>query len=151
MSSGMDLTEIKRYQRNFEKCRTNFKEWLANFLIKEGYKVVTLTKYRTPVQTGALRASWTVGDQKIKKEVGKDGKIVGGIEREATARSLQVDGQTYYVTIYNGMLYASFVEYGTSKMNGRYMLTRSLDEIKRELPIRFSNEFEAFIKSLGGA
>lgn len=148
---GMDLTQIRRYQRNFEKAKTEFKDWLADFLIKEGYKVVTLAKERTPVDTGALRASWSVGDQKLKKETGADGKIIGNIDKEATTRSLKVDGNTYYVTISNGMFYASFVEYGTRKMTGRYMLTRSLDDIRREMPIRFSNEFEAFIRRLGGA
>lgn len=151
MSSGMDLREIKRYQRNFEKCRTNFKDWLADFLIKEGYKVVDLAKNRTPVKTGALKARWTVGDQKVENVIGKDGKFVAEVEQQATRNSLKIAGNIYYVTISNGQFYASYVEYGTKKMGGKYMLTRSLDEIRRELPIRFSNEFEAFIKSLGGA
>lgn len=148
---GMDLKDIKRYQRNFEKARTEFKDWLANFLIKEGYKVIVLTKGLTPVDTGTLRANWTLGDQLIKKVIDKQGKVSSEIEQEATIRSLKNDGNTYYVVIYNSTDYASFVEYGTSKMIARYMLTRSLNKIRNELPFRFNTEFEAFMKSLGGA
>lgn len=148
---GMDLTQIRRYQRNFERARTEFKDWLANFLIKEGYKVIALTKGLTPVDTGTLRANWTLGDQVIKKVLDEQGKVSSEVEQEATLRSLKNDGNTYYVVIYNGTKYASFVEYGTSKMIGRYMLTRSLNSIKNELPSRFNSEFEAFVKSLGGA
>lgn len=148
---GMDLTQIRRFQRNYEKAKTEFKDWLADFLIKEGYKVVNLAQGRTPVDTGALRASWAVGDQKIKKVVGEDGKVVAEIEQQATRESLKIAGNIYYVTISNGQFYASYVEYGTVKRRAEYMLTRSLDDIRREMPIRFSNEFEAFIKRLGGA
>lgn len=147
---GMNLTQIRRFQRNYEKVKNEFRDWLADFLIIEGNKAVNLARNRTPVITGALKASWAVGDQKLKKTVNEQGKIVSEVEQEATRESLKVAGNVYYVTISNGMFYASFVEYGTKRMGGKYIITRSLDEIRRELPSRFNNEFEAFLKRLGG-
>lgn len=148
---GMNFGELRRYKRNLDKVKSEFKDWLADFLIIEGNKAVNLARNRTPVVTGALKASWKVGDQKLKKSINEQGKIVSEVEQEATKESLKIAGNVYYVTISNGMFYASYVEYGTKKMGGKYIITRSLDDIRRELPSRFNKEFEAFIKSLGGA
>lgn len=148
---GMDFRELRRYKNNLDRVKKDFKDWLADFLIIEANKAVNLARNRTPVDTGALKASWTVGDQKLKKTTNEQGKIVSEVEREATRESLKVAGNTYYVTISNGMFYASFVEYGTKRMGGKYIITRSLDDIRRELPSRFNKEFEAFLKRLGGA
>lgn len=148
---GMSFGELRRYKRNIDRAKTEFKDWLADFLIIEGNKVVNLARNRTPVVTGALKASWKVGDQKLKKSVNEQGKIVSEVEQEATRESLKVAGNIYYITISNGMFYASFVEYGTKRMSGKYIITRSIDDIRRDLPSRFSNEFEAFLRRLGGA
>ena len=92
-------------------------------------RVVAKTKERTPVDTGALRESWQIG-------------------------KVQGDGVNLSIEILNGMEYASYVEWGRAARNGgwvdgRYMLTLSMNEIIKQMPYRFERDFANFCKQLG--
>lgn len=100
----------------FEEC---IKELSARLLAK--------TIARTPVDTGLLRRSWTIG-QIV--------HIPAGIE----------------VEIINPVEYAMYVEYGHRTRNhkgwveGRFMLTISIDELEREMPAILDKKLEQFLK-----
>ncbi|BBH19825.1 hypothetical protein Back11_11700 [Paenibacillus baekrokdamisoli] len=81
---------------------------------------------RTPVDTGELRHGWTIGQ----------------IARTANG---------YEVEIINPVEHAMYVEYGhrtrdhTGWVNGRFMLTYSIQEMERELPDIIERKLQQFI------
>lgn len=91
------------------------------FLIRVSNKLLGKVKARTPVDTGQLRRSW-------------QNKRISDTERE----------------IINNTKYGPMVEYGHRTrggkgfVNGRYMLTKSVEEISKE----FDDEFEIFMNNL---
>lgn len=128
-NSNFDFKEFEKYLKKFDKIPNDFKLFLNNFLLDIAQRTIARTKPRTPVDTGALRNSWMIGNINV-------GKTELSVE------------------IVNPMEYASFVEYGHTKRdggwkNGYYMLTISIDEIREQLPARFQNEFNKFLKDRG--
>lgn len=134
---GFDYSEFKQYRDNFAKFTREFDSWIHKFLLNEGMRFIREVKNRTPVDTGDLRNHW---------------KLEG----------MTRDGDTLQVWFVNPMHYASFVEYGHAKpyksgaapgsadwVEGYFMMTVSLDIIKRGMPSRFNKEFEKFLASLG--
>ena len=112
-----------------ESLQNDLNSFLANFLKQQGRKVIGKTMLRTPVDTGALRASWQLGD----------------IEEKTNS---------YEITIENNQEYASYVEYGTVERqwkykDGVYMLTKSINDVEQKINNDFDNEFTKFLKDKG--
>lgn len=132
MASKVDFSEFDKYYKNFSKLNLEFNAFLLNFLVEQAERTIAKTKKRTPVDTGALRNAWQIGE------------ITGS-------------GNTLKVQILNDMEYATSIEYGrvrsvtnqTGWVDGYFMLTISLDEIREQMPSRFNKQFKAFCKDLG--
>ena len=106
--------------------QNDFNQFLKNLLIEMAEKVIARTKPRTPVDTGALRNAWQLGEI---KSTGKD----------------------ISVEILNPMEYATEIEYGHRIVldgteigwyEGRFMLNISIDEIRRQIPLRYEQELK---------
>lgn len=128
-NSGFDFKQFEKYLKKFEEIPTDFKIFLESFLLDMGLRTISKVKPRTPVDTGALRNSWMLGNITVAKD------------------ELSVE-------IVNPMEYASYVEYGAANRDGswrkgRFMLTISIDEIRQQLPARFEKEFNQFLKNKG--
>lgn len=128
-NSNFDFKEFEKYLKKFDTIPNDFKLFLNTFLLEMAQRVIAKTKPRTPVDTGALRNSWMIGNIIVSKT------------------ELSVE-------IVNPMEYASYVEYGAANRNGswrkgKFMLTISIDEIRQQLPRRFENEFNKFLKNKG--
>lgn len=115
-----DYKQIKNLQKRLEQFSKLDRQKLCESLAKEiAARLVRAAAQRTPVDTGALKQSWY--------DENKDFLIVK-------------KGNVYEVTIYNSMLYASYVEYGhrtgdgVGWVNGHFMLTISEHHIKRITP-----------------
>lgn len=136
--SGFDFKQYEKWAKNLHVATEEFELFLKQFLLEMAQRCIAKTKERTPVDTGALRNSWFITDIKI-------------------------SGKTMYVEICNPMEYSSYVEKGHSQEPGRYvpaigktlkkdwvegkfMLTISIDEIRQQIPVRFSKAFKEFIK-----
>lgn len=81
------------------------------------YKVV----YQTPVDTGFLRSSWqpSIGTPKSAQgAIGAQAKPLGDVALVCAGVKA---GDIFWMT--NNARYAKFVEYGTSKMAGRFYVT----------------------------
>lgn len=110
-----DFREFERLKRNYEQLAQNIDTFLREFLLEMAMRAERKIKKRTPVDTGLLRRSWEVGEV-IKQ------------------------GDKYIVEIINPVEYASYVEYGHRTrdrrkwVDGRFMMTISMQEIERELP-----------------
>ncbi len=115
---SFDFGELKRMAGAFQKAIDErvIDRFIRDFLLEMAMRSVRKIKKRTPVDTGELRRNWQVGR----------------VERH---------GDAYVVEIYNNTDYAQFVEFGhrtgvdlTQWVEGRYMMTLSMQEIERELP-----------------
>lgn len=74
----------------------------------------------TPVDTGFLRGSWqpSLKAPVVAKGVGNPGALIGVVVADMKA------GDTYWMT--NNAKYAEFVEFGTSRMAGRFFTTNNV-------------------------
>lgn len=126
-----DFREFERLKQNLEDLEKNLDGFFRDFLLEMAYRAERKIKKRTPVVTGELRRNWKVG-QVIRQ------------------------GDSYIVEIINTTDYASFVEYGhrtgeglTEWVEGRFMMTISMQEIERELPRYLERRLAAWLKGGG--
>jgi len=84
---SVDYSEFLAFRNKFERLSNEFETFLKQFLIKQALDVLAKTKRNSPVDTGLLRNSWTIG------EVVRDGDVLK-------------------VTISNPVEYAKYIEYG---------------------------------------
>lgn len=127
---GLDMKDFVKYVENFKDMEKDFEAFLKNWIIKQGDKLIANTKARTPVDTGNLRNSWSLGEY----------------QRQGTSASIGIN---------NSAEYASIIEYGTPKRpnwkwaGGAHMLTISMNELLRDMPDLFDKAFTDFLKSKG--
>ena len=125
---SVDYSEFIKFRDKFERLSNEFENFLKQFLIKQALDVLAKTKRNSPVDTGLLRNSWTIGE-------------------------VVRDGDTLKVTISNPVEYAKYVEYGHMDrghkkwINGKFMCSLSIIEVKKKMPKRFQREFEAWFAS----
>jgi len=113
-----EFGDIKKLAGAFQKALDErvIERFIRDFLLEMAMRAMRKIKKRTPVDTGELRRNW----------------MVGSVVRQ---------GDAYVVEIYNNTDYAVFVEFGhrtgadlTKWVEGRFMMTISMQEIERELP-----------------
>ncbi|HZG16963.1 MAG TPA: HK97 gp10 family phage protein [Candidatus Bathyarchaeia archaeon] len=114
-----DFSDFEKITQAFQKSLDEraIDRFLRDFLMEMAMRAMRKVKKRTPVgETGELRRNWQIG-------------------------SIVKRGDSYQVELFNNTHYASFVEYGhrtgkdlTKWVEGRFMLTISMQEIERELP-----------------
>mgnify|MGYP003393276583 CR=1 FL=1 len=118
----MEIQGLNRFIRTLNNASNNFDEEATKSLNKISQKLIAKVKLKTPVgkvKGGTLRRSW-----RVKK-----------------------DGQLARI-VYNNVHYAPYIEYGhrtrggKSFVDGRYMLTKSVQEIEGTLTSEFSMMIE---------
>lgn len=126
MNDGFNYQEYVKWVKALGETEKEFRKWLEQFLIRQAYRVLAKGKPRTPVDTGFLKNSWYVGDITW---IGNNLQVEIGLSAE----------------------YASYVEYDgiTRDYKGKYMLTISIDEVQRQIPARFNQEWLEFVQSKG--
>lgn len=112
-----------------KSLQSDLSDFMKDFLKSQGQRVIGKTMMRTPVDTGALRASWQLGNVEQK-------------------------GNSFEIDIKNNQNYASYVEYGTVERewkykDGVYMLTKSIDEVEQKIHQDFDKQFTRFLKNKG--
>lgn len=125
---SVDYSQFIAFRDKFERLSNEFETFLKQFLIKQALDVLAKTKRNSPVDTGLLRNSWTIGE-------------------------VVRDGDTLKVTISNAVEYAKYVEYGHMDrshqkwINGQFMCSLSIIDVKKKMPQRFQREFETWFAS----
>ncbi|MTI56154.1 HK97 gp10 family phage protein [Geosporobacter ferrireducens] len=121
-----NYSDFKLLAGSFQKALDErvVERFIREFLLEMAFRAERKIKKRTPVGVypegsgrtgGNLRRNWKVGN----------------VEKQ---------GDAYIVEIYNPVDYAGYVEYGHRTRNhkgwveGRFMMTISMQEIERELP-----------------
>lgn len=139
--SNFDFSGMLALQKQTKRMEREFSDFLREFLLKQGVDAMNRAKENTSVDTGLLRAAWTLE----------------GVKRE---------GNRLIVTLSNPIAYASYVEYGHRQEVGRYvpaigkrlkqpwvegqfMATLAIEEVAALIPGRFQTEFKAWATRLG--
>lgn len=118
----MKLKGFKEFERVLKQIERESPKKLDNFLTKQAHKLVGETKQNTPVDTGTLRNSWLVEDEKMKK------------------------------TVFTDVSYSAHVEYGHRTVNrinfvpGRFMLHNAVRKIEDEFYLDLNKKFGDVIK-----
>lgn len=159
--SGFDFAETLKLQQQLQTMENQFDTFIRGFLLRQALDALARTKANTPVDTGLLRAAWTVGDG-VSAARGKWSDTASKVQysedaansKGATLDSVQRVGNDLIVTIINPVEYASFVEYGhmtrdrTNWIEGKFMCTIAIDEVAKLMPQRFQTEFAAWAGGL---
>ena len=69
MGFNLDIDKLKAYNQAIMSFQNDFNQFLKDLLIEMAERVIARTKPRTPVDTGALRNAWQLGEI---KSTGKD-------------------------------------------------------------------------------
>lgn len=137
MGFSIDFSEFDKLKKHFKELENDFDSFLKDFLIEMAERIIAQTKPKTPVDTGALRNSWTLGN------------ITGS-------------GKEIAVEILNPMEYATDIEYGhrivvgtgenkreVGWYNGKFMLKTSIDNVQSKMPAAYDIAFKQFCKQHG--
>lgn len=175
MKSGfeIDFSELENYIHNMQSLKKDFNAFLEHFLIDMAERVIAQTKRKTPVDTGALRASWSIATdkqtvrtsrRKHKNENSSNYGKTSKVQIYEQEGNIQFEGEGKNLTLYivNPQEYASEVEYGHRILSGTgpdkvevgwkdgyFMLTTSIDYVQRQMPARFKREFQEFCAKHG--
>lgn len=123
----LDISQIKELQNNLNKLQGDLKENVCKQIAQSaGRSLLKKTIEKTPVKTGNLRRNWSSKNKKLP------------------------DG--YKIIVFNQTEYAPYVEYGhrtkqnTRFVQGRFMLTKSTEEVASTLVDRSKQYVEKAIK-----
>ena len=112
----VDLAQLKAFEKKLAKlARGDFDKFCEDAAKELAARMLGKVIRRTPVDEGALRRGWTIGQ--VKKS-----------------------GSTYEIEVINSVDYAQYVEFGhrTSNhqgwVNGRFMMTISADQVEQQAP-----------------
>lgn len=133
MGFNVEFRDLIEFHRKILLASESFEDFLKDFLIEMANRIIAKTRPRTPVDTGALRNSWKLGN-------------------------LISDGKNISIEIKNPQEYATEIEYGhrivrngaeVGWYEGRFMLKISIDEIRKQMPHRYIKEFNAWCERNG--
>ena len=128
----VDVKELKAFRDRLDSLagKTDLDAFYRQAAKELAARLLTMVKKRTPVDTGALRRGWTIGEVKA---------VEGG----------------YEVEVLNPTEYASYVEFGhRTRLNpeggrgwvkGRFMLRISSDELEAMAPKILERKLKKFL------
>ena len=133
---------LKEFQKIIEEMEKEKEQLMIDTVKELAARLLRKVIKRTPSDTGNLRRNWTVSD--VKK-----------------------NGENYEIEVSNSTEYASYVEFGhrqtpgrfvpaigkrlkKSWVKGKFMLTISEDELKRQAPAVIEKKITEWLKKLGG-
>jgi hypothetical protein len=154
MGKKFDISQMLKLKDGFIGVQEGFNDFVKDFLIREGIRVLRNTKLLTPSNTGFLRKNWELS-------------------------AVHQDGDELYIVLFNNAEYASFVEDGyhqkprfvpgefngnqfeyipdhksgmmlTDKwIPGQHMARISMAKVEAKIPQRFNKAFKDYMKSKG--
>lgn len=157
MGFNLDMKELLEYSRNLAKGSDGFEDFLKDFLIEMAERVISKTKPRTPVDTGALRNAWGIETEKT-KVVESTNDQGGKMLKTIRTGDIKYNGKEISLVLSNPMEYATDIEYGHRVVRngievgwyeGKFMLKTSIDEVRRQMPLRYKINFENWCERNG--
>jgi hypothetical protein len=129
---SFDFSAFGQFHSGLKAMGKAFPGFMVECIQELANRLLAKAVPRTPVEQGELRRGWTIGQVSISS---------AGAEIE----------------IFNPVYYSPYIEYGHRIANGqgwvegRFMMTISLQELERELPAIMEKKMERFVnRFLGG-
>ena len=133
---------LKEFQKTIEEMEKEKEQLMIDTIKELATRLLRKVIKRTPSDTGNLRRNWVVSD-------------------------VRKNGSNYEIEVSNSTEYASYVEFGhrqtpgrfvptigkrlkKSWVKGKFMLTISEDELKRQAPAVIEKKITEWLKKLGG-
>lgn len=146
MGFTVDFSEFDKLKNAYKGMENDFNRFLRQFLVDMANKIISETKLKQTGHYGEKYKAFDTGAMTNAWEIG----------------SIQGRGKELVVEIRNGMEYATEIEYGHRIVvgtgenkreigwyDGRFMLKTSIDNIEKQMPIRFQLAFKKFCKDNG--
>lgn len=140
---NFEFSEFEKLAESFQKALDEkvIDRFIQDFLLEMAMRALAKIKKRTPVGVYSGEVHFfTAEGKEVRFNVSKV-RTGGQLRRNWQVGNVQRRGDAYVVEIYNNTHYAPFVEYGhrtghglTKWVEGRFMMTISMQEIERELP-----------------
>ena len=166
----IDFHELRQYVIDQKLLTFEMVGFLKDFISKIGIEILNKAKQKTPVDTGALKASWGMRTDKISqravylysryanKWVEKtlytyEGQKIFKGKGTGSIDSLYDGGNSIGVVLMNPQEYASQIEDGFFTSSGWYpgkhMLRRSINEVIPRIQSYYNANFEIFKARMG--
>lgn len=143
-----DFSEFEQLAKTFKKSVDErvIERFIRDFLLEMAYRAERKIKKRTPVgdygtKQVVIKRGKNAGKVRTVRRKGSHGKVGGQLRRNWQVGRVERRGNALQVEIFNPTEYAPYVEYGhrtgkdlTKWVEGRFMMTISMQEIERELP-----------------
>lgn len=158
MSKGFDMSGFEKLRKDLQKLQTKSPQTVekcANDLVLRLY---SMTKKRTPVgdYSGDSYACSAKKELTHKGHYEKD-KTGGTLRRNWIVQKGIIAGGTYVNYVINPIEYAPYVEYGhmtvgkkKSWVKGHFMLTDSLEDLKKIAPKVIEKNVDTMMKEVFG-
>ena len=138
----VQIDGLKDFQKLLQEMKAEEERFMTETIKELAARLLRKVIKRTPVREGFLRRNWTVSD-------------------------VRKNGSNYEIEVSNSTEYASYVEYGHRQTPGRYvpaigkrlkkswvkgkfMLTISEEELRKEAPAVIKRKISEWLKKLGG-
>jgi hypothetical protein len=121
-----DFSAFEKFGADLEAMRRAFPAFMVECVQELANRLLAKTVPRTPVEDGELRRGWTIGQVTMTS--------AGAV-----------------IEVHNPVYYSPYVEYGHRTANGqgwvegRFMMTISLQELERELPAIMDRKIKQFV------
>lgn len=147
-----DTSELKRLEK-YLSDKKKIDKFFEDLTKEVATVVLSSAIMLTPVDTGELRRGWTGGVEKTPKDYIFNNKRVSKI------------GNSYKITLSNGLKYAEYVNYGHRQevgryvpaigkrlvkpwVEGQYMVEKSINQAEAVLPDVCKRKTEEFLKNV---
>ena len=151
---SFNFRDFSNFKDNLINAQGDMEHFVEQFLIDQSLVVIALTKPNTPVDTGALRNMWGIGRANIVVLSASPAPPPELNPASMAGNAVEKAGNIYNMVIFNGMDYASFVEYGATTRGGNwrdgvFMLTKAMTIINTQMSSALDVKFKEFLRQRG--
>ncbi|WP_207892434.1 HK97 gp10 family phage protein [Paenibacillus pinisoli] len=125
------FAELYKLRDGLNEMKKDVAAFIVDCIRELANRLLAKTVPRTPVDMGELRRGWTIGEVVV------------------TSAGAEIE-------VFNPVYYSPYVEYGHRTPNhkgwveGRFMMTISIEELERELPAILEKKMSRFIEKYLG-
>lgn len=153
-----DYSEFKQFGKDLEDMQKAFPGFMAECVRELANRLLAKVVPRTPVgEYGNHWVEFTTGKGEHVRFWAKDSRQGGTLRKSWVVGQVKLTSKGAEIEVYNPVKYAPYVEHGHRTANhkgwveGRFMMTISVAELERELPVIMERKMKKFIeKYLGG-
>lgn len=154
MHGGFEFDEMRHLAENVKEMEKGGKQFIENFLYKMALRALAQTKRATPVDTGDLRAAWYLSGIVWRGDVAMVNLLNPKLYASWVEFGHWQEVGRYIPGHWEGgqFVYEQGADTGMVLRNpwveGKYMMTLSIAEIERQLPMRLQAAWSRYAAGL---